>query len=1346
MRRPCKFVLVLVVALIFLAIAASPDSAEGSLRAHWKLDETSGITAVDSTGNGNDATLVGSPAWTAAKIDGGLRLNGSTQTAVVPSAALGIDSWSQLTISAWVKNDIGAGAGTDDIVSWWRWTGYPCSDCSFALTHHWNNQYFFEIRGSIVSGGSVGTGWSFVAATYDGSAMRLYVDGALVGSTPYSGGIPWSSADLVLAGQADGSNYFDGILDDVRILDHALTAGEVLDLFNAGTVPPDSTPPSRPEGLSPQVIGYTSIGLSWAASIDGESGVSYYKVYRDEGFVGQSETTAFSDSNLNLDTEYRYEVSAVNGQGMESERSLPLDVSTLADGTAPSIVYVQATETDVVVAFDEPLDPAAATDVSNYSIDNGISISTAYLDAPTDMVVLATSPHVEGVEYTLTVSGVQDTSGNAMLPEAVTYSAVLTDPTLEAHWRLDEDSGNSAADATGNGHTGTLLGGPSWGAGLVDGGLRFDGNNDHVVVPAAPLDMDTWDEISVGGWIKNDVGLGSGTDDIVSQWNFPSSRSWVLTHHSNGRYFWEIAGKGFVTGGSVSTDWTHVMGTYGGGTIRLYVDGVEVASQGGVSGLLPGSSADLVIGGQDDGSNFFDGTIDEVQIFGRALSPAEVAEIVADSDPDPTNLPPRVTAGASPESGTEPLLVQLSADANDDDGFVASYFWSFGDGDTSSDPNPVHLYVSAGTYNAEVTVTDDDGATATGSVSIEVTPLSTGPTDIDVWYDLEQSFGHLGLPQTWVNILGSVSDPDGIAALSYSLNGGSPSALSIGPDDRRLSRAGDINIEIGIDDLEVGTNSVEIWAQDSLGEVSTETVMVEFDDSKFWPLPYTVDWSTVSSVQDAVQVVDGLWALTPDGLRIIEDGYDRVLAIGDLGWTDYEITVPIKVHDYFTGDLPWESGSPGFGLTMRWRGHTDDPAVCPQPHCGWLPSGAGAWYDIGYDGPLTLDDVNDHSVKIYPGDTFIWKLRVETVEPNGSLYSLKVWREGDPEPESWNLQSQRDSSDLESGSVLINAHHVDMTIGDILLVPSGTTTSDTDPPQIESVTALDDSTVVVSFSEPVDGTSATDLGNYSIDSGIQILGAIVQGGGQMVSLATTPHVADLGYSLTVSGILDLATPPNGMSLTTVQYAYSEYQPALQFLFEEGSGPQAIDSSGNGFDGLLMNGASWMTDPVRGAVIEMDGGDDLVGVDSQPIGMDTWDRLTIAAWVKNDVGSGAGTDDIVSWWKWTGYPCTDCSFVLTHHWNDQYFFELGGTTVSGGTVGTDWTYVVATYDSSTIRLYVDAVLVDSAAYSGGIPFSSAAVFVGGQADFSNYFDGRLDNVEIFDVDLSPAEILEKYQNN
>jgi OOP family OmpA-OmpF porin len=75
---------------------------------------------------------------------------------------------------------------------------------------------------------------------------------------------------------------------------------------------------------------------------------------------------------------------------------------------------------------------------------------------------------------------------------------------------------------------------------------------------------------------------------------------------------------------------------------------------------------------------------------------------------------------AEPRSGPPPLRVAFRGTGRDPDGKVVGYHWDFGDGSSSSDQNPSHVYNSAGTYTVTLRVTDDDGLTGSTSGQIQV--------------------------------------------------------------------------------------------------------------------------------------------------------------------------------------------------------------------------------------------------------------------------------------------------------------------------------------------------------------------------------------------------------------------------------------------------------------------------------------------------------------------------------------------------------------------------------------------------------------------------------------------------
>ena len=222
------------------------------------------------------------------------------------------------------------------------------------------------------------------------------------------------------------SPYLDAYLTDAENQFEFLN----VDFFpSSGGGVADITPPSVPTGLAATAASQTQIDLSWTAASDAESGVASYNIYRGGIKVGSTGGLSFSDTGLTEGTGYTYEVSAVNGAGLEGPKSNPVTQSTLADTTAPTIASVSASGdgVGVMVVFSEAVDQTTATSAANYSIDNSISIASASLGADLKTVTLGTSSHTEGVTYTLTVSNVLDraTVPNAIAPNTqVSYSFV----------------------------------------------------------------------------------------------------------------------------------------------------------------------------------------------------------------------------------------------------------------------------------------------------------------------------------------------------------------------------------------------------------------------------------------------------------------------------------------------------------------------------------------------------------------------------------------------------------------------------------------------------------------------------------------------------------------------------------------------------------------------------------------------------------------------------------------------------------------------------------------------------------------------------------------------------------
>jgi hypothetical protein len=342
----------------------------------------------------------------------------------------------------------------------------------------------------------------------------------------------------------------------------------------------------------------------------------------------------------------------------------------------------------------------------------------------------------------------------------------------------------------------------------------------------------------------------------------------------------------------------------------------------------------------------------------------------------------------------------------------------------------------ATTYHYRVSSTDGAGLTATRPDATFATPASSGPA-IDVWNGNEQVVGANGQPQLFYNLLGNVSDPQGVAALSYSVDGGASRTLRIGGDLRRLQAPGDFNADIPWGDLDPGPNQVVLTARDGLGHVSTRTVVVHRQQGSA-SLPYSTDWASASRLEEQAQVVDGKWGLDGATVRPLELGYDRLLTLGDVSWHDYELTVPVTVHGLGPGHYSPNSGAALVGLALNWQGHTQ--VAKEQPFRYWYPTGAFAWFRwyeprakfelSGNNGGPT---VRNQSWALQFGQTYNFKARSETVS-GGVQYSWKVWAQGSPEPSAWTL-TIFESEGPATGSVGLIAHHADAQFGNVTVTP-----------------------------------------------------------------------------------------------------------------------------------------------------------------------------------------------------------------------------------------------------------------------------------------------------------------------
>ncbi len=208
--------------------------------AHWKFDDGTGLTAVDSL-SGHDGVLENGPQWTTeGQIDGALDFDGFNDQVIVPHDE-SLASFSALTISAWIQNQSTFFGSAHRIIS--KESNGQNNNFWLALS----GQYLYlGIGGSFFTPSTVFSPdqWYHVVATFDDDAnmVRIFVDGVEVYTQSTSASLSTNTADIVI-----GSNWenkaWDGLLDDVRLYDQALTSEEIAALYNMGAGQGESPPP-----------------------------------------------------------------------------------------------------------------------------------------------------------------------------------------------------------------------------------------------------------------------------------------------------------------------------------------------------------------------------------------------------------------------------------------------------------------------------------------------------------------------------------------------------------------------------------------------------------------------------------------------------------------------------------------------------------------------------------------------------------------------------------------------------------------------------------------------------------------------------------------------------------------------------------------------------------------------------------------------------------------------------------------------------------------------------------------------------------------------------------------------
>lgn len=578
-------------------------AADGPV-SYWRLDETSGTTAADVQG-ANNGTYTNSPTLgqsgaLAASANKAVQLDGVNDYVNVPhNASLDPNS---ITVEAWAKSN---GAT-------WNQSGWLVSKRDKFVLHPdlgTTTMRWYIQRGAGWQSVSYSLPdiqrWHHYVGVYNASTgyQALYVDGRLVASATYTAANLISSTKALSIGADDPtqfSRYGNGWIDEVAVYSGALSAARVLAHYNSGRC-------YRDEPLADNPAGYWRLGETGDSATAFDRKSTNHGTYTNGANTGsgnllsnpsfENDTTDWSAAAGTL-ASVTSPVRLGNKAASISGGGFAIGALT-ADNARPA---ASAGKTYTEWAYLRPATTAKIAFVRLSFHDSG-GTQLQYTDSPLTNEVAG-----QWVQISVTATAPANTA-------SVRLEVYIAGPAGTTHYI---DSAQLVENVPGG----------------IDGddndAASFDGSNDYISIPSTSA-LSPTNAITVEAWIKPAAQVNSSYERVVAK-PFTSYagpyNDYALV--ANGPF--SIPGFELTLGGTQRTlyaapaiptsTFTHLAGTYDGSTMKFFINGDLVASNS-YSGAIATSGQPLQIG-RLPGGNYFNGAIDEVAVYGSALSESRI--------------------------------------------------------------------------------------------------------------------------------------------------------------------------------------------------------------------------------------------------------------------------------------------------------------------------------------------------------------------------------------------------------------------------------------------------------------------------------------------------------------------------------------------------------------------------------------------------------------------------------------------------------------------------------------------------------------------------------------------------
>lgn len=637
-----------------------------------------------------------------------------------PTSIAGIEGAGTRTIEVWAYNP--AIPSEETIVSWSHRGGPAGTNIAFnygnhglfGAVGHWSTPDM-GWWGTHTPAPAANTWWHLVY-TYDGTAVRLYVNGEEE-STLNPVTLDTHAGNIIrVAAQANdtgndvaGQFNFSGSIAAVRIHDGALSQADVRNNFRLGRLKAWNPTPAN-GAIFPD----TWVNLSWTA---GGFAVSH-DVYMGENFADVNEGAAATfrgnhampflvvgfvgfpyPEGLVPGTTYYWRVDEINDQHAES----PWTGDVWSFMVPPKKAYAPVpTDGAKFISTDVTLNWTGGFGAKLHHVYFGDNLADVEAGAPdtykgpTSAATYAPGTLELGKKYYWRVDEFDAFATHTGDVWSLTTIPVIgvTDPNLVGWWKFDEGAGTNALDWSGQGNHGTLVGGPEWIAGYDGDAVRLDGSDDYVTLPIGSV-ISSLTSATFTGWVdfSNTGGawqrifdFGSGTGTYIFLCPRTGSGGPLRLAITTGGG----GGESLINStDTLASGWRHVAAVIEQAGMRLYVDGALAVT--GPTSVLPsdlGQTTNNWLGRSQYGADgYLNASLDDFRIYDFAMSQAQIKDTMRGD--------PLLAWGPSPADGSTPDVDK-----------VLPLSWSSGDNASQHD-----VY-----FGADETAVDDADASDTTGV------------------------------------------------------------------------------------------------------------------------------------------------------------------------------------------------------------------------------------------------------------------------------------------------------------------------------------------------------------------------------------------------------------------------------------------------------------------------------------------------------------------------------------------------------------------------------------------------------------------------------------------------------